>query len=48
MEGSWDWQGTQFHGHDTGRVLSTAYACLSMQVYWLYERTTNQKAKAAK
>jgi hypothetical protein len=39
MNGSWDWEGTVFHGHDTGRVLSTAYACLSMQAFWIYERT---------
>lgn len=44
MNGSWDWQGTQFHGSDTGRVLSTAYACLSMQVYWLYDRQQKEKA----
>lgn len=44
MNGSWDWQGTQFHGHDTGRILSTAYACLSMQVYWLYDRQQKENA----
>lgn len=38
MDGSWDWQGTRFHGNDTGRVLSTAYACLTMQAHWLYAR----------
>jgi len=43
--GSWDWVGTKFHGNDTGRVLSTAYAALSMQVYWLYEKTNNAKKK---
>ncbi len=44
LNGSWDWEGTKFHGNDTGRVLSTAYAALSMQVYWLYERTTVKPA----
>ncbi len=45
MNGSWDWQGTKFHGNDTGRTLSTAYACLSMQVYWIYERTQQANKK---
>jgi hypothetical protein len=44
LNGSWDWQGTVFHGSDTGRVLSTAYACLSMQVYWLYEKQVKERA----
>jgi hypothetical protein len=42
-EGSWDWEGTAFHGHDTGRVLSTVYSCLSLEVYWIYNRVRDQK-----
>jgi hypothetical protein len=43
LDGSWDWQGTQFHGNDTGRLLSTAYCTLSMQIYWRYVRVSDMK-----
>jgi len=37
-KGSWDWQGSQFHGHDTGRTLSTAYATLAMESFFTWQR----------
>jgi hypothetical protein len=42
FNGSWDYAGTEFHGSDTGRLLSTAYACLSQEVIWRYEQIGNK------
>jgi Squalene-hopene cyclase C-terminal domain len=44
-DGSWDWQESRFTGSDLGRVLSTAYNTLSLQVYYRYRRIAELHAK---
>ena len=45
VDGSWDWSSNNFVGAESGRVLTTAYCTLSLEVYYRYDQIKNLHRK---
>ncbi|GDY12215.1 hypothetical protein LBMAG53_10930 [Planctomycetota bacterium] len=46
FDGSWNWDDSaKFHGIECGRIISTVYSILSLEVYYRYDQVAGKPAK---